>query len=260
MRKKIHLMTGSSMGRILRAPPEDLGMGGGQQQQNNPQGNTGDQQTGGDSANNAGAADRLATFWDDPKPAAPATPAVPAVPNQNNSGGEQQQGKTAGQMFMEKMTSSFQVPDIWNPEIAQQLIDGDAKGFNESIKAAMQQTMVQSVQHAAALMKDALGQLEPRFQKMIEEKLGGEKNEQSLSKEFKSYDDPKIRPTIDRVFSQAMKHEGGDRVKALKLAKEMLAATNTGMAEDLGMNQRQEDQSSMKNPASQSLVDSLLGR
>jgi hypothetical protein len=212
---------------------------------NNPTGNQTDSSgTGTGDANNNGQRPELAAFWE--SPAAGATGGTPSGDSAssgtpaagqptNQPGGPQQEGQDFGRQLAERITAlTFQ--DLFTPEAAAQIAEGNFTGINGGLQNLGRETVRQSIAMNVQLMQRFGEGMIARVQSMIQDSLGGRDNEQTLLEAFPSARDPAARPLIQSVFDQALKHTGGDRVKAVTLARDMLKIVGSTAAADFGLN------------------------
>lgn len=224
--------------------------------QNNSTGNTGDSGgTADSSTNNTGQPDPLAGFWADPKPEAmPAgTPAPSPAPTQD------QQNTEFGQQLGTAITG-LKFEPVFTDEIAAQINAGDLAGANAAMAAQAQAAVKHSLVLSARVMERYGASILQQVDERIKASLGNRDNEATLVESFPSAADPKARPLIQDVFNQALKHTGGDRVKAVALAKDMLKYVGRAAADDLGYETPPGSREDMMSGGPSALVDELLGR
>lgn len=271
---KMHLMATGS--RIAYAPSDagysgGGGMGGGPtinqpqltpgsqtQQPDNSQGNSGG------NGNNTGTQDNSsekfdpAAFWNEP--AAPATNSGSGGGTESGAGAAGDKPKDAGAEFAAQL-DGLKFGDAFTPAIAEQVAEGKFDGINQAIQGQLRDSSRQAVIMSAKLMQLHGDALMTRFEKMIDEKLGGRDNSQTLEKNFEMAKDPALRPMVEKVFDQAMRLANGDRVKAVETAKMMLGYMGTTGAKDMGITTPPSNAAdTFSNAGAKSLVDELLGR
>ena len=249
------MMRGMGLGRATFAPDFDSGSGG-----DNGGGNDGGAGTGESTGDNGGTGFNADAFWTDP---VEETPGGTQTGNNDSGGGQQQQTQQSeGQLFAQKL-ANLSFGDVFTEaDMRKMADDGDLTGINAAINTQLKQAAHQSVVLTAELMQKNNAAMESRFRAILSEVLGGEKNEDTLLKEFPAAADPRARPMIQQVFNQALKHTKGNRPQAVIQAKEMLKIMGSVAGADLGITDapRGPGDQDYNTQGSKSLVDSLLQR
>lgn len=235
-------------GRFMRAPDHPLGEegsgGGGDSSQNpdNGTGNSGDSNNNSGTPNNTGAADPTAGFWDQ-KPE-----------DENASDDSDETGKNLGKELAGIIqNTSFQ--EIFSKDTIAKIGEGDFGDANAAIAAAQRQTLTQGIAISAKLVSQYVEHRMAQVEKMIEDRIGKSKANETLEETFPAAKDPSVRPMIQKVFDQAMVNSKGNREAAIKLTKDMLNV----FGDKTGLRTPPSDPSG-NSGGSSSLVDELLGR
>lgn len=231
----------------------NLDSGGGE---NNGGGNNADSGgTGAPDANNSGQTDPSAGFWAEPQPEVPAngtpTPS-PAPPNQEDA------HKTFGAELGNAITA-LRFDPVFTPEIAEQINAGDLAGANAAFATQAQAAVRQSLVLSARVMERYGESILAQVDAKIQASFGNRDNETTLLDSFPSAADPRVRPMIEGVFNQALKHTKGNRAEAVKMARGMLQFMGKTAADDLGVPPPNREDS-FQGDGPSSLVAELLGR
>jgi hypothetical protein len=223
------------MGRFMRAPDGHEGGDSGA-----PANNTGVNSDSGTPAgdSNTGQDFDFGAFWNQQKQ---------DDASDDSKKDEPDEGAQLGQQLVSQI-QGFKASDVFTQDALQKMTDGDLSPLNEGINKAVQMSMTQMLGITATLMQKFEQNLQSRFDSMVENRLEtsrtSQQDEQMLSKEFKAFSDPAVRPMIHGVFRQALQHSAGDRQKALKLTRGMLQTMGTVAKDDMGL-------SSLRNPDDQ---------
>lgn len=213
-------------------------------QPNNEGGNPAPDSNAGGDANNAGQALNPEQFWT-------------GQPNDGGSNDSEISAEEFGRGIAQEI-ANYQGVEIFTPDIAAQVAQGDLAGVNQAMQAMQRQAIQQAVVIATNIMRRGLADVESRFDTRVQSHLGSEKNQQALMEEFPSMRDPAMAPVIQGVFAQAMIHTKNDRTKALEMTRGMLRVMGKSGSKDFGISDPPQSQ---ENPgSSHSLVAELLGK
>lgn len=244
-------------GGVMSIEGEGEGAGTG----DNTGGNTGGTTNAGGTQDNAGETIDPAAFWAEPKPAAAGSPGSPGSADSGAAGGGQT-GDNTSQEFTNRI-GKLNFGDTFTPEIAKQVAEGDMTGVNKQIAGQMRQATQEGLVLSAQLMQLHGDHLMTKVAQLIDSRLGTRDNTASLQESFPTYTDAGMKPVIDGMFNQAMKHAGGDRTKAIAMTRDMLKYVGKTGAGDLGITTPPGgpgDDFGASSTNSKSLVDELLGR
>jgi hypothetical protein len=195
--------------------------------------------------NNGGQSFDLSAFWASPDGGSSASPSGESAGSGQSSSGQQQPNGNQGQQQQQQPTNPVQQlqQDIQaltfnNPmtaDVMTQLSEGNVEGF----QTGMNQLGQQAVQHAIRLMLPILSEvrnnLRTEIQGSVTQNNQSRDDEAALLKAIPSAANPAVRPMVDSIFQQAMKHSSNDRTKALALTKDMLRLQMQTMGSDVGM-------------------------
>lgn len=240
------------MGRFLRGPDGHVDDSGAAA--DNGAGN-GDPAADSDSGADNGVQDTLgATFWNEPVGGDAAQTDADNSNRSDPSAGD----NSFGQVLQQELTG-MQFPELFTDSIAEQMNEGNFEGVNKIVGDIGRQATQSALVMSARLMQRHGQQMEARFQQMVEERFGAKDTEASLSQEFASYKDPAMRPQIDAIFNQSMKHAKGNRAEAIKMTKDMLRIVGKTGASDMGLDTPPQGRGDdLSTDASRSLVRDLL--
>lgn len=220
----------------------------------------GNQQTGaGDSSggDNSGQTFDGKSFWKMPESSGDKSSSGGSADSSSSGSGNQ----VTPQQEIATRLQNLTYPDVFTPEIGEQIGKGDLTGVNKAISQQLVQSTQQAVAMSAQIMKLVSEKIMSDVDSRINGAFGNRDNVQSLSKEFPSYNDPGMKPVIDGVFNQAMSLSKGDRDAAIKSTREMLRYMGKSGAQDLGITEAPGSQSdSFSSSRASALVDELLGR
>lgn len=257
------------MGRFLRAPDGHPGGGAAPAAspaptENNGAGNAGDSGgTGGGGENNAGQGFDYAGFWNEPSAEGGANRDSSGGGNGGQSNQQQPGGNGGNQSYGERLNAEIggmRFDEVFTRDVADQIADGNLEGANAGIQALGQQVLRQSVIMNAKLMQTFGNNIMEMMRGEIQAALGNRDNNESLLEAFPSAKDPAIRPMINGVFQQAMKHSGGDRSKAIALTRDMLKFMGNKAAGDFGLETPPGGREDFLGDGPSALVEELLGR
>lgn len=225
---------------------------------NNTSGNSGAPGGSGESsANNGGQGFDPVSFWEEP--AREPGSAGESQTQQQSQGQQPQQQPNLGAQLMQEIRA-ITPGNVFNQDIADQLADGNYDGLNQSL-AQMQQTAIQQSVVMASRVMQQFGQgLIQMVRDEIAQSHGNRDNDAALTDAFPSARDPKVRPMIQNVFNQALKHSGGDRTKAIAMTRDMLKIVGQTAASDFGVTTPPNNAADYVTDGASSLVDELLGR
>lgn len=248
--------------QIFYAPNDDTGAGTGDSTggTDNTQGNSGAGTNDSGGTNNTGGENTFETFWEEPESPKGKSPSGGSADSNSGSSGDEA-GSNYGKELMTQLGGLDFGGQVFTPEIAEQIANGDLKGANERF----QQQQRMGVQHAlvmsAQLMQKYGDSLMTRVKNEIQTALGGEKNTDTLLSNFPAAKNPAIRPMIQGVFDQSMKHTGGNRDKAVAMTKDMLKFMGQAAGAEMDINRAPTNaEDSYNSQSATDLVKELLGR
>jgi hypothetical protein len=248
-RKSIYLYTGARRGLHGGLPKEGedhQGSGDSGQPQNNGTGNSGDSGQNGQNQNNDGLGFEPASFWNNPEPA--------------DGGTGESQGPTDeefGQTLMQSITN-FTPPTIFDAETASQIAEGNLEGVNQRMQQFGQTMMRQAMIMTAQILQRFEGQVDGRIKGSITENSTRQSDESMLAEQFPSFAKKEVRPVIQGVFQQSLKHSKGDRTKALEMTRGMLKSMGQLGAGDFGLSTPPSNPDDFTSNGPSSLVQELL--
>ena len=213
--------------------------------------------------NNAGLGFDETTFWQSPSSAGSDAPSGGSAADGATGGGSDSgsnEGLEYGRQFAEKLTKLSFAP-VFNADIATQIGEGNLDGVNQAIsqlgRDSVQQSVLLSTEIMQAYGKHLIGQVEA----MIQQSFGSRDNDSALMAEFPQVaSNPAMKPMVEGIFNQAMKHSKNDRAKAIAMTRDMLKFTATGISGELGLNNAPGGSGDRMDSSAKSLVDELLGR
>lgn len=167
--------------------------------------------------NNTGKTDSLPpNFWDDPVEEAPTGQQPVGNPNPA-------QGSSPQKTPQQQVDDYFASLD-WGPEIKAEDLQGDEGlgNLNKTMQAKNQQAM----RNMMGFFGESMKAFEQRMGKMIAEKLEGSFFERdsnaALESRIPDMANPNLRPVLQGVYSQALKHHKGDKSKAVEMTQAFL--------------------------------------
>lgn len=248
---------------MASAPPGVGDTGGGSGEPagggNNTGGNGGgDSGTGNQGENNSGQKFDLDGFWSEPKPTAAAA-GESGTGDTGTPAGEEQQGADVGKALAQRL-NGLKFDALFDQAMIEEMNEGNLANVNERVAAVGRESVRQSLMMSAELMQTFGGRLLSRVEAMIEGKLGGRDDNEILMSEFPAAKDPAVKPMIQNVFNQAMKHTSGDRPKAVALAKDMLKLVGNRASADFGFETPPGSREDTMGEGPRALVESLLAR
>lgn len=222
---------------------------------NNSGGNAADSSGNANGADNSGQSMSAEQFWADPS----SSSSTQSNTSQQNSNGNND-SSSVGQSIAQQL-QAFRVGDFFSDDVASQIGEGNFQGANDRFNQFAQQTLRESIQMNATIMKAFGDNLMSRVEERLNSMLGNRDSSTALSDAFPAYkSDPSAKRTIDPIFEQAMKHTGNDRTKAIAMTRDMLRVMGRSLAGDMGLSNPGSSREDQLGDASQSLVDSLLTR
>lgn len=253
-----HFLMGSTAGyrwmRATRAPEDDNGGGGGV---DNSQGNSGAAPNSGASQDNASSGFNAAAFWNEPEGEGAADSGTGA---QGSSSQQQQVAPADEAKEFGQRIAAITFDPVFNEKIIAELGEGNVDAVNQAIQGQLSKAMTQAITLSAELMQKQSRVMAQQVQAMIDNALGGRDDSQLLKDNFSSYEDPALRPMIQNVFQQSLKHSKGDKTKAIQMTKDMLAHMGGTGAKDFGITTPPGGADDYTSPGATSLVEELLGR
>lgn len=236
----------------------DSGGGG-----DNTGGNAGTQRNDSSGQDNSGTGFDASAFWNEPVVDKSTSPSGGSADSGSTATGTQQapnKGQQFATEFAQKLDSLPMGKDPFSPEVIAELAEGKTEGINTALQSMGREAVRQSVMMNAQLMSAFGDQLMTRMEALVEAKLGNRDNSSTLLENFPSAKDPAMRPMIQGVFDQSMKHTNGDRVKAVAMTKDMLKFLGKTGASDLGIDTPPTSPGDTMTPGAKSLVEQLLTR
>lgn len=210
--------------------------------------------------NNAGQEFDAEGFWAEPKPKTePVAPTATTTPQTQTQDQQKEFGTQLGNMI-----GAIKFDGVFTNDIAEQIKEGDYSGINDAIQNQLRSAVRESLTVNAQVLSRYGQGLQTRFEQMIQDHMGTRDNNDTLLASFPSAKDPAVRPMIQSVFDQALKHSGGDRTKAVAMAKDMLKVMGPKMATDMNLTTppggREDGGAGNITQSGQDLLDELLGR
>lgn len=237
------------MGRFMRAPDGHDG-GDSTPDGDNPGGNSGDSSVPGGDSNNSGQSIDPASFWTNPD----ANNSSDQNGNNNDSGTPEDVGKTVAESI-----ANFKAP-LFTKEIGEQLAEGNLEGANAHFQTLSQQMMQQAVIHSTRIMQAFGADLLKQIRSEIDGKFTSKDDAQTLEQAFPSMRDPAMRPVINGIFQQSLRHSNGDRSKALEMTRDMLKTLGKTGQKDFGIEPGPSGDDDYLGDGPSNLVESLLNR
>lgn len=213
---------------------------------NNSGGNSGDSGQSGGQQNNSGLTIPAETFWNNPEPA------------DGNSG--ESQGPTDeqfGQSLMQNITA-FKPPTIFDSETASQIGEGNLEGVNQRMEQFGQTIMRQAMIMTAQILQRFEGQVDGRITGAISTNTTRQTDESMLGDAFPSFTKPEVRPVIQGVFQQSLRHTKGDRKAAMEMTRGMLKSMGQLGGQDFGFATPPSNPDDYQSNGPSSLVQELL--
>ena len=246
-------------GRFMRAPdhPGESGAAAGG---DNTGGEGAQNSVSGDSANNSGAGFDLTAFWnteggDGNEPPAKSGSAgkdstppsnEPAAPSLAQQLGDEFNKLDFGSLFSDQIVA----------DIAENKFESVNKLFGDSMKQAVQASMQMNARvlraYGEQLMNDVKAEIAATF--------NTRDDNDTLVRDFPSAADPKIRPAIEKVYSQALKNTKNDRAAAVAQTKEMLKLMSQITSADLGVEIAPRGPADSRAPSPTDWMKELAGR
>lgn len=155
-------------------------------------------------------------FWSDPKPDTSAQqqlqqPQTPPAPGQQKT--PQQQ--------VDEYFANLQ----WGPEVTADHFraeDGKPLPLNEVIRKGQEQTL----RNAMGFFAESMQSMQQKFERLITEKLDSTFYERdgnaALESSIPEMNKPHLRPVLQGIYSQAMKHNKGDKAKSVQTVQAFL--------------------------------------
>jgi hypothetical protein len=240
-----------SGGRLMKS---DDRSGVGATGENNQSGNSGESGASGNAEDNSGQGFDAKGFWEDPEPSEQNNGTPTPTPQQSQ---QEDPGQSLGAQLQEGL-KALKFNDLFDDDIAKQINEGDLTGanarFGELARDMVKQSVVMNTKVVQAFGKHMMTQMES----MINDRFGGEKNDEALLKDFPSAKNPAVYKTIKPIFDKALKNTKGDRESAVAMTKDMIKFIRETTSKDLGLEESRQDKDDFTSDSSRSLVDSLL--
>lgn len=226
----------------------------------NQGGNSGTSTNTTESQNNSGQGFDGSTFWSDPAQGSSGSPSGGSAESGESSGGAQgSEHQQLGQTLATRI-GSLSFNPAFTADIATQIGEGNLDGINESLTQMHRQSIQESLTMSAQIMQMYGQHLMTQVEQMIQQSFGNRDDQSALESEFPTAAaNPAIRPMIAQVFSQSMKHTGGNRAKAISMTRDMLALMSQSVGTELGISQPPGSLGDMTQGAND-LVAELIGR
>lgn len=212
---------------------------------NNGGGNSGDSGQSGGNQNNDGQSFNAESFWNSPEP---------------EGTSQESQGPTDaefGQSLMQTITN-FQGSPVFDAETASQIAEGNLDGVNQRLQAMQQGVLRQSMIMMAQILQRFDTQVDGRISGQINQNSTRQSDESMLSEQFPSFTKPEVRPVIQGVFQQSLKHSKGDRKAALEMTRGMLKSMGQLGGSDFGFSTPPGNPDDHTSNGPSSLVQELL--
>ena len=229
---------------------EGHGGGGGQgdsgQGGNNGGGNGGDSNTQGGGQNNNGQEFNAEGFWNSPEPEG------------GNSG--ESQGPTDqefGQSLLQGITQ-YQGGAVFDAETASQIAEGNLDGVNQRMQQMQQGVLRQSLIMMSQILQRFESQMEGRINGAITQNSTQRDDTSMLAEAFPSYGQAAMKPVINGVFQQSLRHTKGDRKAALEMTRGMLRSMGQLGGSDMGIQTPPNNPDDFQSNGPSSLVQELL--
>jgi hypothetical protein len=199
---------------------------------------------GGDSGggNNNGQSFDLSAFWASPDGGNGAPPSGESAGSGSSSSGQQPQNGSQQQQQppnpVQQLQQDIQALTFNNPmsqEVMAQLAEGNVEGFQAGMNQLGQQAVQQAIRLMLPILSEVRNNLRTEIQGSVQTNNMSRDNEAALLEAIPSAANPAVRPMVDSIFQQAMKHSNNDRKKALSLTKDMLRLQMQTMGSDVGM-------------------------
>lgn len=189
----------------------------------------------GNQGNNGGGGFDPSSFWNSPaEETPPASGNGGSAGNQNPSQGTQQ-NQNEGNAFAQALGGLNFGQGVFTPEAVEAMNNGDPATFNNNMTVFGREVTRQAVIMAAQLMQRNNGQLEERFQQLVEDRFGQRDTESDLGREIPSYSKPGMKPIVDGIMAQALRLTKGKRPEAIAMTKEMLKFQTQQLGGDFGI-------------------------
>lgn len=210
-------------------------------------GNSQQQSAGGDSTtNNTSNGIDLNQFWSEPADGVPQgqpsnTPANPTPPagDQQQQGNRQQPNQPANpaQAVAQQLGTileGYRTPAIFNDQIATEIAEGNYEGLNNAFQQMQTQALQTGIRLAATLMQGMRTDMMSQIESMVDGRFSTRDKADTLESSFPELvQNPALRPQIEQVFEQSMRHTNNDRKKATSLARDMLKLMGTELNQSL---------------------------
>lgn len=184
--------------------------------------------------NNSGQVpDVMAGYWDSPAAGTDAGDGNQAQSAQAPKAPESVPGSLSA--FEAKM-KSLKFGELVTPEMTEQLQQGDFNGLNQSMTAAMQNSVQQSLMMTAQMLNDFETRMSDKMKTISSQSISTNESRAALMKAIPSASNPAIQPIAEGIFAQALKKTQGDNAKAIEMTKQFMTAMTTATAQDLGIN------------------------
>lgn len=207
-------------------------------------------------SNNAGSTFNAEAFWKEPVAETP----TGTTPTATTTTTQAPTGQSIGQQFATNLAAMTFGEPVFNDKAVAGLAQGNVEQVNESLTNFGRQTVQQAVLQTAHIMKEFGNSIRANMAAQIQAALGNRDNNESITSSFPAAKDPALRPMIEGVFNQAMKHTNGDRPKAVAMAQGMLKYMGANAHEDLGIERAPTGPGDTMTAGAKSLVDELLAR
>lgn len=223
--------------RLMKDETGDHGGSSSQQQApDNSGGNGGTQNNDSPPNNNGGQQFDYSAFWNSPEGGDGASPrAGESADSQSSSSGQPQGQQTQQPASLGDQIKALQFGGIFNDEVMGQMAEGNTEGFHKNMTQFGQQVATESLRMMIPLMQQVRDQLREEMKSTVQGNNQTRDNDAALLKAIPSASDPRVRPMVDNIFNQALKHTKGNRDAALSLTKDMFKIQMDVLSPDMGV-------------------------
>jgi hypothetical protein len=199
---------------------------------------------------NSGQAIDVAAFWAQPQGEGG---------SQDSQAPQVDEGQELGNQLVSQI-QGFKAEDVFTTEALRQMAEGDLSPLNAGLNKAVQTSMTQMLTMTATMMQRFESHMQGQMDKLVGERIDqsqtSQKDEQLLKTSFSGFDDPALKPVINGVFRQSLRHTNGDRTAAVAMTRNMLQAMGKSGSADFGLERSNPDNDLSEGPSR--LVQELL--
>lgn len=120
-------------------------------------------------------------------------------------------------------------------EIAEQINSGNFDGINQRLQEFGTNAVKQSLAMTVSILKPLTEQILTQVRAEVSGTMSGRDDADQLVRDFPSAKDPKIRPVVQNLYTQALKNTKGNRAEATAQVKSMMALITQSTSDDLGL-------------------------